>query len=247
MSNESAANDQGSSRKQRLPVVAIDGPAGAGKSTVTRLVAERLGYTRVDTGALYRAVAWLCERRGVDWDDRAAVAQVARELAAPGALEMSASGAVPRVVVFGEDVSEPLRSQEMGVGASRVSQVPEVRLALLEVQRSLGRDGGVVLEGRDIGSVVFPKAEAKFFLTASTEIRAQRRRQELAKKGSAPALERVMEEVMERDRRDTTRPIAPLVRAPDAVEVDSSHLTIDEVVEQIVRRVREIERSRNDV
>lgn len=247
MPNESAANDRGHLRKRRLPVVAIDGPAGAGKSTVTRLVAERLGYTRVDTGALYRAVAWLCERRGVDWNDAASVAQVARDLAAPGALEMTTRGALPRVLVFGEDVSELLRNQEMGVGASRVSQVPEVREALLAIQRSLGRDGGVVLEGRDIGSVVFPKAEAKFYLTASTEIRAQRRREELAEKGPAPALEQVMEEVIERDRRDTTRPIAPLVRAADAVEVDSSHLSIYEVVERIVGRVREIERTIYDV
>lgn len=242
-SDQTASDAQEGAADRRLPVVAIDGPAGAGKSTVTRLVAERLGYTRVDTGALYRAVAWLCDQRGVEWGQREAVAQVARELAVPGALEMKTSGAIPEVKVFGRDVSMALRNQHVGVGASQVSQIPQVREALLDVQRNLGRNGGVVLEGRDIGSVVFPDAEAKFFLTASAEVRARRRREELASQGQAPELEQVMEEVIERDRRDTTRPIAPLVQAPDAVEVDSSDLSVEEVVERIVQRVHEVERS----
>lgn len=224
--------------KRKRPVVAIDGPAGAGKSTVTRLVASDLGYTRVDTGALYRAVAWLCTERGIDVSDAEASGVVARELGRVGAIEMSTSGTDTQVVVLGQDVSRAIRTLPMGQGASIVSAHPTVRAALLDIQRSLGRDGGVVLEGRDIGSVVFPDAEAKFFLTATAEVRAERRRLELEAKGSAPAFERVLAEVVERDRRDSERAAAPLVRAPDALLVDSSELDVSGVVAFIVAHVR---------
>lgn len=228
------------------PVVAIDGPAGAGKSTVTRLVADALGYTRVDTGALYRAVALTCARRKIDLEDAAAVGAAATELAAPGAVELSTSGSAITVRVLGEDVTEAIRSREASLGASQVSQVPAVRAALLEIQRELGRAGGVVLEGRDIGSVVFPDAEVKIYLTASAEVRAERRRDELAKSGAPPALEVVVEEVNERDRRDTLRPIAPLKQAKDAQVVDSSNLSIDAVVAEIVALVRAQEEGLGD-
>jgi len=226
---------------RRRPVVAIDGPAGAGKSTVTRLVADALGYTRVDTGALYRAVASECLEQGVDLMDADRAAEVAKQLALPGALELSTSGPDTRVVVRGRDVSRAIRTLEMGQGASIVSQHEPVRAALLDIQRQLGRAGGVVLEGRDIGSVVFPDAEAKFYLTASAEVRAERRRLELSQKGDAPPLAQVLSEVIERDRRDSTRPIAPLVRAEDALLVDSSQSSVDEVVQMIVSAVREVE------
>lgn len=224
------------------PVVAIDGPAGAGKSTVTRQVADQLGYTRVDTGALYRAVAWLALDRGVGLGDSDAIAAVARELAQPGAIAMGPGLDGTRIVVFGRDVSAAIRDQAVGLAASQTSQLPEVREALLAMQRALGRDGGVVLEGRDIGSVVFPDAEAKFFLTASSQVRAERRRAELDKSGTAPSLEQVKSEVEERDRRDSMRAVAPLICALDAVLVDSSELGIDEVVARIVAHVQGVAR-----
>lgn len=227
--------------KRAKPVVAIDGPAGAGKSTVTQKVAERLGYTRVDTGALYRAVALICMRRGVALTDSKKVSAVAQELSEPGAVLLSTRGEQVTVRAFGDDITSEIRSREASLGASTVSQLPEVREALLSLQRQLGAGGGVVLEGRDIGSVVFPNAEAKFYLTASAKVRAERRRAELAERGEAPPLDDIIVEVNERDRRDTERPISPLVQAVDAWVIDSSHLSIDEVVEKIVERVRALE------
>ena len=174
------------------------------------------------------------------WSDERGVGEIAAELALEDRLRMFQEQGRTRVVLHGEDVSDAIRTQEMGRGASLVSALPAVRAALLELQRQLGREGGVVLEGRDIGSVVFPDAEAKFFLTASAEVRAERRRAELEAAGQAVDLQQVLEEVRERDRRDSERPIAPLKRAPDAILIDSSHLTIDEAVKEIVRRVREV-------
>lgn len=229
-------------RRRTRPVVAIDGPAGAGKSTVTRQVAQALGYAVVDTGALYRTVALACQRRGVPWYEEVAVGRVARELAAGDELTMRQEEGQTRVLLGGEDVSSAIRTQEIGQGASLVSALPLVREALLDLQRQLGRDGGVVLEGRDIGSVVFPDAEAKFFLTASAEVRAERRYAELAAAGHAVDLQTVLREVRERDRRDSERPIAPLVQAPDAELIDSSHLTIEQAVQCIVERVQAIAR-----
>ncbi len=221
------------------PVVAIDGPAGAGKTTVTRRVAEALGFTLVDTGALYRAVALAAERDGASWDDAPAVAKVAQRLADTDAIRFDADSAALRL--GDEDISQGIRTQSIAEGASKVSAIPEVRDALLNMQRGLGRAGGVVLEGRDIGTVVFPDAEAKFYLTASVEIRAQRRHQELVAKGQSMSLEEVRAQVIERDTRDTNRPVAPLKQAEDAVLVDSSARSVDEVVDFIVERVRAVE------
>jgi cytidylate kinase len=173
--------------------------------------------------------------------DARAVGTVAQELSSPGAILLATSGAEITVRALGEDVTQAIRSREASLGASVVSQVPAVREALLTIQRQLGAAGGVVLEGRDIGSVVFPDAEAKFFLTASAEVRAERRRAELAQKGEAPALEAIIAEVNERDRRDTERPIAPLMQAEDAIVVDSSDLGIEEVVARIVAAVKLLE------
>lgn len=228
-------------QKCRRPIVAIDGPAGAGKSTVTKRVARALNYTQVDTGALYRALAFSCLERDVAWEDTEAVAELAEQLAQPEVVTMTADADTTRVFVHGVDISDKIRTREVAHGASIVSQNPGVRRHLLEIQRLLGRDGGVVLEGRDIGTVVFPNAEAKFYLTASAEVRAARRQAELAQRGEPSDLEEIMAEVKERDRRDTMRPIAPLSRADDAIVVDSSQLDIDEVVQFIVARVRSLE------
>jgi CMP/dCMP kinase len=224
------------------PVVAIDGPAGAGKSTVTSKVARSLGYLLVDTGALYRAVALAAQRAGIGFDDVGGVGALAEALVARDAvkLESGAEGSV-RVLLDGEDVSQAIRTQELGQGASKVSAQPRVRAALLELQRAAGRQGGVVLEGRDIGTVVFPDAEVKLFLTASVEERARRRFEQLKASGQAAVLSEVTSDVVERDRRDSSRPIAPLVQAADATVIDSSALGIDDVVARIVAHVREIE------
>jgi CMP/dCMP kinase len=228
---------------RRKPVVAIDGPAGAGKSTVTRKVAERLGYVIVDTGALYRVVALAAERAGIALEDETRVGALADALVAENAVQLRRSDAgLMLVYLRGHDVSTAIRAQSVGLGASKVSAHPAVREALLELQRGQGREGGVVLEGRDIGTVVFPDAEAKFYLTASAEVRAQRRRDELAARGTPPTLAEVLTEVTERDRRDSTRPIAPLRQAADAQLVDSSSLSIEQVVELIVAQVRAVER-----
>ncbi len=223
------------------PVVAIDGPAGAGKSTVTLRVATALGYFVVDTGALYRAIALACELAGIDFDDFERVGTLAEALVAKQAvsIEGDARGG-SRVLLDGKDVSGAIRTQTLSQGASKVSAQPRVRAALLELQRSAGRSGGVVLEGRDIGTVVFPDAEVKVFLTASVEERARRRFEQLRAAGVDADIEAVKREVEERDQRDSSRPIAPLRKAPDALVVDSSVLSIDQVVARIVTRVREV-------
>jgi cytidylate kinase len=231
--------------ERRRPVVAIDGPAGAGKSTVTGRVARALGYLLVDTGALYRAVALAAARSGIDFEDIEGVGRTAEAVVARDALCLADGGeGSVRVLLDGEDVSTAIRTQELGQGASKVSAQPRVRAALLELQRSAGRDGGVVLEGRDIGTVVFPDAEVKLFLTASVDERARRRFEQLRAAGEPAELGAVREDVVERDRRDSTRPIAPLVKAPDAVVIDSSSLGIDEVVDRIVAYVESVEARR---
>ncbi|MBK8216558.1 MAG: (d)CMP kinase [Myxococcales bacterium] len=221
------------------PVIAIDGPAGAGKSTVARNLAKALGFLLVDTGAIYRAVALAATRRGIDRKDGAAVAQLASDLLGREALVFRRDAELGmRVVLEGDDVSDEIRTPEMGIGASEVSVHPKVREALLGIQRQAGAEGGVVLEGRDIGTVVFPDAELKFFLTASPEVRAQRRHAELVQKGNAPTYEETLEAVRARDHQDESRAVAPLRRAADAVLVDSSALDFDGVVAEMLTTVR---------
>jgi cytidylate kinase len=220
------------------PVVAIDGPAGAGKSTVARRLAARLGFTLVDTGALYRAVALAARRAGVAWDDEPAVVDVARRIVSSRALDLqpNADKGV-KVLLDGDDVSDAIRVADMGMGASRVSAIGGVRDALFQLQRQAGEKGGVVLEGRDIGTVVFPDAEMKFFLTASPEVRARRRYDELLARGERVDFDATLAEVRARDLQDSTRPIAPLRQADDAVLVDSSGRAIDDLVEEMAAKV----------
>ena len=220
-------------------VVAIDGPAGAGKSTVSKRLTGLLGYRLLDTGALYRTVALVARRSGVDWSDEQGLARLAADLDISFALD----GMVNRVLLAGEDVSAAIRTPDMSEGASLVSALPAVRSALLGLQRQLAGKGGVVAEGRDIGTVVFPGAQAKFFLTASDETRAQRRVDELRAAGTEADLAATLADIRRRDERDSTREAAPLVCAPDAVLVDSSGLSIDDVVDQMLNVVRERERA----
>jgi cytidylate kinase len=213
----------------RPVVVTIDGPAGAGKSTVARRLARALGYRLLDTGAIYRAVALAAERAGVAWTDGPGVAQVARELD----IEFAFEGDMNHVTVAGEDVTAAIRTPEMSRGASTVSAHPEVRAALLDLQRRLGAGGGVVVEGRDTGTVVFPGAEAKFYLTASDEERAQRRQAELAAAGVAADFATTLRDMRERDQRDASRDVAPMRAADDAELVDSSGVGLDEVIARL--------------
>ncbi|HEX2732224.1 MAG TPA: (d)CMP kinase [Polyangiaceae bacterium] len=227
--------------KRTAPVVAIDGPAGAGKSTVSRQVAEKLGYTLLDTGALYRCVGLRAGELGV-MRDREAVIEVARELARTNAVRFTSAPGAEQLVWLGDrNVTLAIRSPEVSQYASQVSPIPEVREALLELQRSVGREGRVVVEGRDIGTVVFPDAELKFFLTASVEQRATRRYLELSSRKEGVSLSQVTQEVEERDRRDSGRPVAPLLQADDAELIDSTALGIEQVVAHIVLRVKACE------
>jgi cytidylate kinase len=223
-------------RSSGKPVIAIDGPAGAGKSSAARELAERLGYVLVDTGALYRGAALAAFEHGVDWDDGEALGQLVDGLT----LEFErdeASGL--KLLIDGVDRSLDIRSPHISTGASRVSRHAQVRRALLGLQRKLGARGGVVLEGRDIGTVVFPDAEVKVFLTASDEARARRRHAELTRSGHETELERVLLDIRERDRLDSERDISPLRAAADAVVLDSSDLPLSDVLDRLESLVKQ--------
>ena len=215
-----------------MTVVAIDGPVASGKSTVARRVARRLGYLYLDTGAMYRAVGLLATEAGVPLDDESAV----REVAATAHLCFDGDG---RLHAGDRDLSGLIRTLEMGTAASIVSTLPDVRRLLVERQRELGRGADVVMEGRDIGTNVFPDAEVKVYLSARPEVRAERRAAELEAAGAAMDRRQVLTELRERDRRDSRREVAPLCKADDAVEVDSSGLSLEEVVDAVVAIVRE--------
>lgn len=216
-------------------VVALDGPAGSGKSTAARLLADRLGYVLVDTGALYRGVALAALERGISWDEGPPLGQLVDALALAFRRGVDARS---RLHIDGVDRSSELRTPEMSDGASRVSRHPEVRRALLGLQRRLGEPGRVVLEGRDIGTVVFPDAEVKVFLTASDEARAKRRHAELEKAGHQVAFAEVLADMRERDTRDRERDIAPLKPADDAVVLDTSDLPLETVIDRLEALVR---------
>ncbi|MDA8141939.1 MAG: (d)CMP kinase [Desulfobacteraceae bacterium] len=219
-------------------IVTIDGPAGAGKTTISKLLADKLGYRYLDTGALYRAVAVAATDRGIAVDDDLALESLCRDMVID--LRSSADGL--RVLVNQDDVTGRLRTPQISMMASAVSARSVVRRFLLTVQRQLGEQKGVVAEGRDMGTVVFPQAEAKFFLDADPHIRARRRHEELiVQKGERPSLESVEKQMLQRDHNDSTRSLAPLQPAEDAVRIDSTHLTLDQVIHQMLDYIEQIQ------
>jgi cytidylate kinase len=230
----------------RKLIIAIDGPVGSGKSSVGRRVAELLDYTYLDSGAMYRALAWkaLCKRAPLDSPE--SLEALARETridlevtGGPPCLAGANTGGSLRVRLDGTDVTDAIRGAEVSQASSKIAVVPGVRAVLVSEQRRAGRSGGVVMEGRDIGTVVFPDADLKIFLDASVEVRAERRWREHQQKGESIELARMVEEVRERDRRDRDRETSPLVRAPDAVLVDNTAMDVEETARLIVLLARE--------
>lgn len=215
-------------------IIAIDGPVGSGKSTLARRVASLLGYIYIDTGAMYRAVALKAIRREVPFANSEALAALAEQTR----IDLRAGDDAQQVLLDGEDVTGAIRTPEVAQAASKVAMAPGVRQVLVAEQRRAGQEGGVVMEGRDIGSVVFPDAGLKIFLTASPEIRAERRWREHQQKGDSVDLARTLEEIHERDRRDRERESSPLVRAKDAVVVDSTAMEPEEVARLVVMLAR---------
>lgn len=217
-------------------IVAIDGPAGSGKSTSSKLVAQKLGYLYIDTGAMYRAITLLAMRKNIV-HDQLSVAKLAEE----SDIELNFSRGITKVKINGEDVTEEIRSPQVSINVSDVSKIEGVRKALVEKQRQLSRsEKGVVIEGRDITTVVFPDADVKIFLTATVDQRAMRRAKELMESGAEVSIEEIKEAIVKRDLKDSTREISPLTKAPDAIEVDTSVVSIEQQVEIILNRVREV-------
>lgn len=219
----------------RKLLITIDGPAGAGKTTVSRQLAGRLGYRYIDTGALYRGVAYMAHRRGIAPGDDAALGRLLKGLE----LNFEPAESGQRLLADDEDITEVIRTPEISMLASAVSARPLVRDYLLEVQRELGRQKAAVFEGRDMGTVVFPEAEVKFFLSAAEQVRAQRRFDEIQAK-TGTSLEEVERDMRRRDEQDRTRSVAPLKAADDAIRIDSSDLSIEQVVAQMLARVQEV-------
>lgn len=218
-----------------VPIITIDGPSGSGKGTISRRVAAALGWHLLDSGALYRLVAYAGEQAALSPDDEAGHAQVAASLDIVFSMDEQGE---EQIFLRGVEVSAAIRTETAGEGASRVAAMPAVRTALLERQRAFARPPGLVADGRDMGTVVFPSAELKIFLTAAAEERAKRRYKQLKDKGMGVSLAALSLEIAERDRRDATRPVSPLKPAADAVHVDSTAMTIDQVVEQVLTLAR---------
>lgn len=215
--------------------VAIDGPVGAGKSSIARTAAQRLGFIYADTGALYRSVGLFCHRNGIDMTDPAAIAGTLGSIK----LEIRLVDGVQHIFLNGEDVSEEIRLPEISMAASAVSAVPEVRASLLDTQRDIARKNNVIMDGRDIGTVVLPDAQVKIFLTASPEIRAKRRYDELRAKGSNVSFDEVLSDLNRRDYNDSHRAAAPLKQADDAVLADTSELDFEQSVELVCSLIKE--------
>jgi len=215
-------------------IIAIDGPSGAGKSTIAHLLAKRLGYLQIDTGAMYRAVAFLMASSGIDLSDGPAVESFCAQVQ----VRLDMCNGKQRVIANGQDVTDRIRTPEISRMTSRVATLKPVRDALMLSQREMGRKGGVVLEGRDIGTVVFPEADVKFFLFASPEERGRRRFAELSAKGEQTTLEETIAAVSRRDEQDSQRDLAPLRQASDAIPIDSSHIGIEEVVNRMETFIR---------
>lgn len=218
--------------------IAIDGPAGAGKSTVARKLAEALDYTYIDTGAMYRAITHLVLREGITLDEPERIVEVARRAAIELTPIARADGTSLAVKVNGEDVTDKIRTQEVTRLVSPLSAIPEVRECLVEQQKKIAEKGGVVLDGRDIGTIVLPDAQVKVFLTASPEVRAQRRALDFQKIGETVDLKAILNDIIERDRRDSTRAVGPLKRADDAVEINTDYKSIEGVVKEVIALVK---------
>jgi len=217
-------------------VITVDGPSGAGKGTISHLLADRLNWRFLDSGALYRVTGQACLIEGVSWDDHPAVTEIARHLDV--SVDTAENGEV-LVAYKGKDVSRAIRTEEGGRGASTVAAIPSVREALLARQRDFLQPPGLVADGRDMGTVVFPDAPLKFFLTASAQERAERRYKQLIAKGESVSLPRLLEDIEERDARDSSRSVSPLVPAGDAIVIDSTATTIEQVFEQVMQKVTE--------
>ena len=215
--------------------VAIDGPSGAGKSTVARAAAARLGFVYVDTGAMYRAIGLAVCRKGISGEDAAGIIAALPEID----VRLSYQDGAQHVLLCGEDVSDAIRTPEIAYYASKVSAVPEVRKFLLDVQRDMAKKGNILMDGRDIGTVILPDAPVKIFLTASAEKRAERRYLELCQKDRQLTRESVLHDIVERDRQDMTRAAAPLRQADDAVLLDTSDMTLDESIEAVLQIIQE--------
>lgn len=214
--------------------VAIDGPAGAGKSSVAKAVAKKLGFIYVDTGALYRSIGVNALRHSIATDDAEAVASLLPETK----VELKYIDGTQRVFLNGEDVSEAIRMPEASMAASNVSAIPAVRTFLLDLQRDMAKNNNVIMDGRDIGTVILPDAQYKFFLTASAEVRADRRFKELKEKGIDVDYNSLLEEIIQRDYNDSHRATAPLKQADDAILIDSSYMTLEESINAIADRVK---------
>ncbi|HWJ07351.1 MAG TPA: (d)CMP kinase [Steroidobacteraceae bacterium] len=218
-----------------VPIITIDGPSGSGKGTIARRVAAACGFHLLDSGALYRLVALAGRRHGLAPDDQVGHAEVARTLAVEFGVDAAGE---ERIVLQGDDVTGEIRTETAGADASRVAAMPPVRAALLQRQRDFARPPGLVGDGRDMGTVVFPQAPLKIYLTASPEERAQRRHKQLKEKGLTVNIGALSQEIRERDLRDSTRPVAPLRPAEDAITLDSTGLTIEQVVDQVLALAR---------
>ena len=219
-----------SRQKDAVPIITIDGPSGAGKGTVCRLVAQRTGYHLLDSGSLYRLTALSAMQSGIDMDDEECIAAVAQGLD----INFVAADSSTSIYLSGKDVTPAIRREEVGMGASKVAAYQKVRAVLLDRQRAFARPPGLVADGRDMGTVVFPRAAVKIFLTASADERARRRVLQLREAGEAADVSAILADIRARDERDSQRSTAPLVRAPDALMLDSTNLSIEQVVDVIL-------------
>lgn len=220
--------------RQKGLIIAIDGPSGAGKSTITKLLSQRLGYINIDTGAMYRTLALMVKRAGVSLEDDDGLQHVCSGVS----IVFERNNGGYRIVANGEDVSDSIRTPEISLLTSAVSSRKVVREIMTRMQREMGKDGWVVLEGRDIGTVVFPDADVKFFLSASVEERGRRRYEELKAKGEEVSLEQTIADVARRDEQDSNREHAPLRKAEDAIELDSTVLSIEDVLAEMEKVIK---------